>query len=137
MSLHFAAIYNAGRYLVLINVCLPSSAVETRRNLTIHATFKIISLISAPLVSPGNISLYNTSSTSIKVNWHALEQNSIRGIFYGYEIWFTAHPEFPSAYLRYGIKVIFILLPVQLPLWGKLALIQHANDQPSSKRYFL
>ncbi|XP_028396320.1 uncharacterized protein LOC114520285 [Dendronephthya gigantea] len=59
----------------------------------------------APLVSPGNITLYNTSSTSIEVNWFALNQNIIRGIFFGYEIWFTAHPEFPSAYLRYGDPV--------------------------------
>jgi hypothetical protein len=61
--------------------------------------------ISAPLYTPGNISLRNTSSTSIKVTWFGLDQNVIRGIFLGYEIWFTAHPQFPSAYLRYGMEI--------------------------------
>ena len=66
--------------------------------------------ISAPLYSPGNISLRNTSSTSIKVTWYGLDEHVIRGIFYGYEIWFTAHPEFPSAYLRYGMKLKLVVI---------------------------
>jgi hypothetical protein len=66
--------------------------------------------IAAPLYSPVGVSVRNTSSTSINVKWLGLEQNVIRGIFYGYEIWFTAHPEFPSAYVRYGMAIIFVFI---------------------------
>ena len=56
----------------------------------------------APRYAPGNLTLHNTSSTSLKVIWSGVNISLIHGIFRGYDIWFNAKPQFPDAYVTYG-----------------------------------
>lgn len=45
--------------------------------------------IIVPLLPPGNVTAYNTSSTSILVTWTRPKESSIQGELLGYEITFT------------------------------------------------